>query len=74
MRFYTLQRSEMMLVLSRCKDEEIVIGNEIRVMVIDVRGDNVRLGITAPRDVSIHRREVYDKIQEEQAATDLDCD
>jgi carbon storage regulator len=63
-----------MLVLSRCKDEEIVIGNEIRVMVIDVRGDNVRLGITAPRDVSIHRREVYDKIQEEQAATDLDCD
>jgi carbon storage regulator len=63
-----------MLVLSRCKDEEIVIGNEIRVMVIDVRGDKVRLGITAPRDVSIHRREVYDKIQEEQAATDLDCD
>jgi carbon storage regulator len=64
----------MMLVLSRCKDEEIVIGNEIRVMVIDVRGDKVRLGITAPRDVSIHRREVYDKIQEEQAATDSDCD
>jgi carbon storage regulator len=64
----------MMLVLSRCKGEEIVIGNEIRVMVIDVRGDKVRLGITAPRDVSIHRREVYDKIQEEQAATDLDCD
>ena len=63
-----------MLVLSRCKDEEIVIGNEIRVMVIDVRGDKVRLGITAPRDVSIHRREAYDKIQEEQAATDLDCD
>lgn len=63
-----------MLVLSRCKNEEIVIGDSIRVVVIDVRGEKVRLGISAPRDVSIHRREVYDKIQAEQAATDSDCD
>jgi len=52
----------MMLVLSRKKDEKIVIGDSIKIMVIDVRRDKVRLGIEAPRDVSVHRREVYDAI------------
>lgn len=54
-----------MLVLSRKKDEKIIIGDNIEILVIEVRGDTVRLGITAPRDISIHREEVYNKIQEE---------
>lgn len=51
-----------MLVLSRKLSEEIVIGGNIRVMVIEIRGDNVRLGIEAPRDVSVHRKEIADAI------------
>ena len=47
-----------MLVLSRKKDEKIVIGDNISIMVVEIRGDKVRLGIDAPRDVSVHRREV----------------
>jgi carbon storage regulator len=55
-----------MLVLSRQKDESIMIGDNVEVIIVDVRGDKVRLGITAPRDVSVHRREVYDAIQREK--------
>ncbi len=51
-----------MLVLSRKKDESIVIGNNIRVVIVDIRGDKVRLGIEAPRDVPVHRSEVHDSI------------
>jgi len=54
------------LVLSRQKDESIIIGDDIRVMVVDVRGDRVRLGITAPRGVPVHREEVYEAIQREK--------
>jgi carbon storage regulator len=54
-----------MLVLSRQRDESIVIGDNIVVTVVDVRGDKVRLGIEAPREVSVHRREVYEAIQRE---------
>lgn len=54
-----------MLVLSRKKNEEIIIGHNIVVTVVEVRGDKVRLGIEAPTDVSVHRREVYDAIQRE---------
>ena len=54
-----------MLVLSRKKDEKFVIGDTIKLMVIEIRGDKVRLGIEAPRDVSVHREEVYDAIQKE---------
>ena len=54
-----------MLVLSRQRDESIVIGDNIVVTIVDVRGDKVRLGIEAPREVSVHRREVYDAIQRE---------
>ncbi len=53
-----------MLVLSRKVDESIVIGEDIVVTVVEVRGDKVRLGISAPREVTVHRREVYDKIRE----------
>lgn len=54
-----------MLCLSRKKDEKIIIGDNIEIMIIEVRGDVVRLGITAPKDISIHREEVYQKIQKE---------
>ncbi len=55
-----------MLVLSRKKDESIVICDDIVVTVVEVRGDKVRLGIEAPREVPVHRREVYDKIKEDE--------
>ncbi len=54
-----------MLVLSRQRDQTIVIGDSIRITVVDVRGDKVRLGIDAPRDSSVHSEEVYDVIQRE---------
>jgi carbon storage regulator len=54
-----------MLVLSRQRDESIVIGDNVVVTIVDVRGDRVRLGIEAPREVSVHRREVYEAIQRE---------
>ncbi len=57
-----------MLVLSRKKDEKIVIGDSIKLMVIEIRGDKVRLGIEAPRDVSVHREEVYDAIRRESTS------
>lgn len=52
-----------MLVLSRMKDETIVIGDDIRVHVVDIRGEKVRLGIEAPKEVPVHRKEVYDAIK-----------
>jgi len=55
-----------MLVLSRKKDEKIVIGDNITVMVIEIRGDKVRLGIEAPKEITVHRQEVYDAIKREQ--------
>ena len=56
-----------MLVLSRKKDEKIVIGDNIEIMVVEIRGDKVRLGIEAPREISVHRREVYDAIKRKEA-------
>ncbi len=56
-----------MLVLSRQKDESIVIGDDIEITIVDVRGDKVRLGITAPRNIPVHRREIYEAIQREKA-------
>ncbi|HXY37057.1 MAG TPA: carbon storage regulator CsrA [Planctomycetaceae bacterium] len=56
-----------MLVLSRKKDEKIIIGDNITVMVIEIRGDKVRLGIEAPKEITVHRQEVYDAIKREQA-------
>ncbi len=54
-----------MLVLSRHRDESIMIGDDIVITVVDIRGDKVRLGIDAPQDVPVHRREVYEAIQRE---------
>ena len=57
-----------MLVLSRKRSESIVINENIVITVVEVRGDKVRLGIEAPREVPIHRSEVHDAIRTEQAA------
>lgn len=61
-----------MLVLSRKKNEAVVINNEITIVIVEIRGDKVRLGIEAPTDVSVHRREVWDAIQRNNAAFDAD--
>lgn len=54
-----------MLVLSRQRDESIIIGDNIVITVVDVRGDKVRLGIDAPKEIPVHRQEVYEAIQRE---------
>lgn len=54
-----------MLVLSRQVDETIMIGDDIEVTVVDIRGDKVRLGITAPKEIAVHRKEVYEAIKRE---------
>ncbi len=54
-----------MLVLSRQRDESIFIGDNIKITVVDIRGDKVRLGIEAPTDIPVHRQEVYEAIQRE---------
>ena len=58
-----------MLVLSRQKDESIMIGDNVEITIVDVRGSKVRLGITAPKEIPVHRREVYDAIQREKKMT-----
>lgn len=59
-----------MLVLSRQRDETIMIGDDIELTVVDIRGDKVRIGIKAPAHVAVHRKEIYDAIkrENEQAA------
>jgi carbon storage regulator len=56
-----------MLVLSRQKNESIIIGDDVEITIVDVRGDKVRLGITAPKAISVHRKEIYEAIQREKA-------
>ena len=54
-----------MLVLSRQRDESIMIGDDVEITIVDVRGDKVRLGITAPPEIPVHRKEVYETIKRE---------
>ena len=58
-----------MLVLSRKKNESIVINNDITVTVVEIRGDKVRLGIVAPKEVPVHRQEVFDAIHGKAGAS-----
>ena len=58
-----------MLVLSRQRDQSIMIGDDVEITIVDVRGDKVRIGINAPREVSVHRKEVYEAIRREAQAT-----
>ena len=63
-----------MLVLSRHRDEGIMIGDNVVVTIVDIRGDKVRLGIDAPTEIPVHRQEVYDAIQREnREASQLDA-
>ncbi len=58
-----------MLVLSRKRDETIMIGDNIEISIVDIKGDTVRVGINAPRSVSVHRKEIFEAIKEENIAT-----
>ena len=62
-----------MLVLSRHRDESIMIGDDIVITVVDIRGDKVRLGIDAPTQIPVHRQEIYDAIQREKNREDDDA-
>jgi carbon storage regulator len=57
-----------MLVLSRKKNESIVINDDITIVVVEIRGDKVRLGVEAPKEVPVHRREVFDAIRRNESA------
>ncbi len=60
-----------MLVLSRKKGESIVIGDNIEVSVVDIQAEQIKLAITAPRSITVHRKEIYLQIQEENKASSL---
>jgi len=61
-----------MLVLSRKRDEQIIIGDGITITIVEIRGDKVRLGIEAPADIPVHRQEIYDAIQKRDPAPTSD--
>ncbi|MDY6912861.1 MAG: carbon storage regulator CsrA [Planctomycetota bacterium] len=63
-----------MLVLSRQRDETIMIGDDVEITIVDIRGEKVRLGITAPPHVPVHRKEVYEAIKREKKASGLTGD
>lgn len=56
-----------MLILTRKVGETLMIGDEVNITVLDIRGNQVRIGINAPKDVAVHREEIYDRIQDEKS-------
>ena len=63
-----------MLILTRRSGEAVIIGDNVRIAVLDIRGNQVRLGVEAPREVTVHREEVYRRIAEEQGNVAEDDD
>lgn len=63
-----------MLVLSRQRDESIMIGDDIEVTIVDIKGERVRIGITAPPELPVHRKEVYEAIKKENKKVQSDRD
>ena len=63
-----------MLVLSRQRDESIMIGDKVVITIVDIRGDKVRLGIQAPEEIPVHRQEVYEAIKREGRHSGHGCD
>ncbi len=61
-----------MLILTRRVGETLMIGDEVTVTVLGVKGNQVRIGVNAPKDVSVHREEIYDRIKKEQSDSDSD--
>jgi carbon storage regulator len=57
-----------MLVLSRCREQSIMIGEDVEIKIVEIQGNKVRLGITAPRSIPVHRMEVFKAIQKEKIA------
>lgn len=60
-----------MLVLTRQEGESLMIGDDIKIQIVGVKGNQVRIGIAAPKDVQVHREEIYEKIQKEKDAVDV---
>ena len=56
-----------MLILTRKVGETLMIGDEVNITVLEIRGNQVRIGINAPKDVAVHREEIYDRIQDEKS-------
>jgi len=64
-----------MLALTRKKDEALIINNNIEIKILDIKGDQIKLGVQAPKDVSIYRKEIYDQIQAaNKEAMNMDAD
>jgi len=59
-----------MLILTRRTGESVMIGDEVTVTILDIKGNQARIGITAPKDIAVHREEIYEKIQDEQESED----
>ena len=59
-----------MLILTRRTGESVMIGDEVTVTILDIKGNQARIGITAPKDIAVHREEIYKKIQDEQESED----
>ncbi|MGC9327984.1 MAG: carbon storage regulator CsrA [Candidatus Hinthialibacter sp.] len=57
-----------MLVLTRKRDESIIIGDDVEITIVDIKGEKVKIGVSAPKTLSIHRKEIYEAIQEENKA------
>lgn len=63
-----------MLILTRRVGETLMIGDDVTVTVLGVKGNQVRIGVNAPKDVSVHREEIYERIKKEQAGGSSDTD